>query len=256
MIVIHDSKKRRLFTSIVQIIKSSSSIVNIHLKKDSINIQGMNDSQVCLFDIQIQKNWFSEYDIMEDKMIHINSIILYNILSFGSDDTEKLQITPEEDTISIDFIHPKYNKYFNIPLIDYEYSWMNIPENEYDSEFSIPSKLINEICSQLIVFGDILTICCSQENITLYSKDITKGEMKVVISIDDLIDYSIIEDSTIEVRFSLNYIHKLCLNTNISSDIQFSVSKNMPLKITYLSQNEEYMLRFFVSPKIEDDDDD
>ena len=254
MIVIRDSKKRRLFTTMVQIIKSSSSIVNMYLKKDNMSIQGMNDSQVCLFDIQIQNSWFSEYDIIEDKMIHIDSTILYNILSFGSVDTEELKITLEEDTISLDFIHPKYDKFFNIPLIDYEYSWMSIPENDYDSEFSISSKLINEICSQLIVFGDVLTICCSQENITLYSKDITKGEMKVVISINDLIDYSIIEDSTIEVRFSLNYIQKLCLNTNICSDIQFSLSKNMPLKITYLSQNEEYKLHFFVSPKIEDDD--
>lgn len=262
MIVIQDSKKRRIFTILFQIIKSSSSIVHLHLKEDKMYIQVMDHSQVCLFDIEINKEWFAEYDDIHDMLIHIDTAIFYNILSCSSTDTQELKINVGEDegddieSIQVDFILEKYSKFFTIPLIDTDYSWMKIPSYEYDSEFTIPSKMICDICSQLMSFGDVLTIHCTEENIVLYSKDNTKGEMKVVISIEDLIDYSIIENATIVVQYSLNYIQKYCLNTNLSNHIQFSLSKEVPLRITYLSEeiNKDCNIQFFVSPKIEDFD--
>jgi proliferating cell nuclear antigen PCNA len=256
MITINDSKKRRIFTILFQIIKSCSSIVHIHLKEDKMYIQGMDHSQVCLFDIEFKQEWFASYDDINDTLIHIDTFIFYNILSFNSTDTKELKIILGEDgdSIQIDFNIDKYSKYFTIPLIDTDYSWMTIPSYDYDSEFTISSKIICEICSQLITFGDVLTIHCTEENIVLYSKDVTKGEMKVVISIDDLDDYSIIENTTIVVQYSLNYIQKFCLNTHLSNQIQFSISKEVPLKIAYLSQTDDCIIQFFVSPKIEDFD--
>jgi len=250
MIIIKDNaKKRRLFTTIFQIIKTCSSVVHIHLTQDAFSIQGMDHSHVCLFDIQFKMQWFDKYEVI-DMLINIDTIILSNILSFGVD-TAEIRIEPSEDTIQIDFIHSKYSKFFNIPLIDVDYSWMSIPTCEYDTEFLIPAKIIHEVCSQLITFGDILTICCTEENITLHTKDISKGEMKVVISIDDLIDYSIVEGEKIEVQYSLQYIQKFCLNTNICDNIHFSISKDAPLKISYLS-HEDCIIQFFIAPKIED----
>lgn len=258
MILLNDSKKRRIFTILFQIIKSCSSIVHIHLKEDRMYIQGMDISQVCLFDIEIKREWFSKFDDIKDILIHIDTVIFYNILSFNSTDTQELKINLGEDgdSIQFDFILEKFNKYFTIPLIDTDYSWMKIPSYEYDSVFTISSKMICDIFSQLMTFGDVLTIHCTEENIILYSKDLTKGEMKVVISIEDLVDYSIIENTTIVVKYSLNYIQKYCLNTNLSSQIQFSISKEVPLKITYLSETDDCIIQFFVSPKIEDYDSD
>jgi len=251
MIIIRDSIKRRLFSTIFQILKISSSIVHIHLTNDAFSIQGMDNSHVCLFDIQLKREWFEEYNMI-DSVIHIDTTILSTILSFGASDTNEIRITSEQDIIQIDFIHPIYNKFFQIPLIDADYSWMSIPNtSEYDTEFIVPAKIINEICSQLITFGDIVTFCCSEDNITLYTNDSSNGEMKVVIPIDDLMEYSIVEGETVQVQYSLRYIQRYCLNTNICNHIHFSISRDSPLKIAYLSTN--CLIQFFIAPKIDSD---
>jgi proliferating cell nuclear antigen len=162
----------------------------------------------------------------------------------------------EEDSLNVDLVskeHSKgeFDKYFKISLAEFDHQLMNVPEVDYDAEFSISSKKICEIVSQMMTFGTNININCSEEKINLITNGIT-GEMLVNIPIEDLTEYSIVEGGEINLSYSLNYIYKMCLTNKLSNEIIFNISEEYPMKIQYDLGDESYMI-FFIAPKISND---
>ena len=124
---------------------------------------------------------------------------------------------------------------------------MHIPSVEYDAEFSLSSKEIADICSQLSNFGNDIIIHCSNDNVRLTTNGLA-GEMRVDIPVDDLTSYSVVEDEEIVLTYSLVYIHKMCITNKLSPDIDFSLSNQCPMKITY-DLGDESSLIFYIAPK-------
>ena len=109
---------------------------------------------------------------------------------------------------------------------------------------------MSELISQLTLFGDTLDIKCSEETIDLIaSGDI--GKMLVNIPIDDLTEYGINEGEIIELSYSLNYIHKMCLTTKLATDVEFCISESYPMRIKY-DLGEDSQIMFYLAPKIKD----
>jgi proliferating cell nuclear antigen PCNA len=262
-ISISDKSKVDVFVSLFQLLKSSSNIVTIFFHEQHIHIQGMDKSQVCLFNININALWFNKYEYNgtndSDNKICINTQMFHTILSMTPDKyMVNIQFENNSDFLEIELIrHAQgegkgdFDKFFKLPLADIEVSLFDIPQIEYDAEFSINSKKIYEIVSQLSMFGDIMNIDCSEEKIEIISKGI-EGEMSVNIPIDDLSEFSISEGDQIDISYSLNYIHKMCISTRLALEISFSISDKMPLRINYDLGNDSSVL-FFIAPKIEDD---
>jgi proliferating cell nuclear antigen len=254
LLSITEKIKKDIFISLFQLLKSATSSITIIFLEDHAYIQGMDSSHVCLFDAKIYNNWFDKYEILENdsKNICVNSQILYSILSMSQEqDAVTFHYDGSADSIEIDLTNAKgeFNKYFKVPLIDMESDLLGIPDVDYDVEFSIKAKKMSELISQLATFGDVINMKCSEEKIDMICKG-DGGEMLVNIPIDDLSEFSISEGNIIDISYSLNYINKMCMTTKLSSEIEFSISDEMPLKIKYdLGNNSSVM--FFIAPKIE-----
>lgn len=258
-IQISDKKKKEAFVSLFQILKNCSSLITTKINSESLHIQGMDKSHVCLFDAKINSTWFSLFEIKKDINLSFDSSVFYSIISSKSD-SQDLIITMDddnEDTIHIHFIpqekeskkgHDCFKKFFKMPLTEYEYDEMAIPSVEYDAEFSLSSKQISDMFSQLSNFGNDIIIKCSEEEISLTTNGVT-GEMRVDIPIDDLSSYSIIEGEEIILTYSLSYINKMCITNKLSNDIEFSLSNNCPMKISY-DLGDNSLLQFFMAPKM------
>jgi proliferating cell nuclear antigen PCNA len=259
-IQISDKKKKDVFVSLFQTLKNCSSLISVKITTDVLHIQGMDKSHVCLFDAKINSTWFSSFEIKKDINLSFDSGVFYSIISSKSD-LQDLIITMEddnEDTMHIHFIPQEkeskksdcFKKFFKMPLTEYEYDEMAIPVVEYDAEFSLSSKQISDMFSQLSNFGNDIIIKCSEEEISLTTNGVS-GEMRVDIPIDDLSGYSIIEGEEIILTYSLSYINKMCITNKLSSDIEFSLSNNCPMKISY-DLGDNSLLQFFMAPKIND----
>jgi proliferating cell nuclear antigen PCNA len=252
-----EKSKKDIFIALFQLLKTTTSIIKINFNSDHIYIQGMDKSHICLFDIKFFSSWFTTYEIEEndEKTICICTQFFYNIISM-TQEKHKLNIHYEgnPDAIFIDLLCQEdagdYNKNFRLPLTELEMEVLNIPEVDYDAEFSMNAKKICELCSQLQIFGDIINIKCNEERIDLISTG-SGGEMSVNIPIDDLTEFSICEDENIDLSYSLNYITKMCLTSKLSSDIVFSISKDYPLRIKY-DLGSESSIMFYMAPRIDD----
>jgi proliferating cell nuclear antigen PCNA len=261
-LIILEKSKKDIFISIFGILKTCSSVVTMICKQDKIYIQGMDKAHICLFDITLQGSWFNEYQppMPEDnETVIIDSYIFYNILSI-IEDSQSLSLWYDfeapYDQFHIDFrslkednVKKDYDKFFNIPLLEVDSNLLDIPEVDYDVDFSIKAKKICDITSQLLIFGDIMNINCGQDDIFICCKGVG-GEMTVNIPIDDLSEYSIAEGETMNVNYSLTYLSKMCMTTKLSSEIEFGISTEYPMRIKYdLGEGSKFL--FFIAPKIE-----
>jgi len=254
-VIISNKHKKDLFVALFQALKNCSTLVNVNFKKDLLYIQGMDKSHICLFSVNIRKEWFDEYDIEEDTKICIDANIFHMIISNKNDGLNIVIRFETEDNLNVDLFsaeHSKgeFNKYFKIPLADFDYDELELPDVDYDAEFSIESKKICDIVSQMILFGSDININCSEEKIDLITNGIT-GEMLVNIPIEDLNEYSIVEGDIININYSLNYIHKMCLTNKLSNEVHFSISAEYPMKISY-DLGEESSIVFYIAPKMSD----
>jgi len=254
-VIISNKHKKDLFVALFQSLKNCSTLVNVNFKKELLHIQGMDKSHICLFSVNIRKDWFDEYDVDEDTKICIDSNIFHMIISSKNEGLNIVIRIESEDNLNVDLFsaeHSKgeFNKYFKIPLADFDYDELELPDVDYDAEFSIESKKICDIVSQMILFGSDINVNCSEEKIDLITNGIT-GEMLVNIPIEDLNEYSIVEGDVININYSLSYINKMCLTNKLSNEVHFSISAEYPMKISY-DLGEESSIVFYIAPKMSD----
>ena len=255
-VTISNKNKKDLFVALFQNLKNCTSIVSIRFEKEKLHIQGMDKAHICLFNVNIQKKWFDEYIIEEQTTVNIDTSIFHLVISTKQESHNMIIYYEGEDSINVDLVaqeHLKgeFDKHFKIPLVDFDYEEMVIPNVDYDAEFSISSKKICEITSQMMSFGTDINIKCCEEKIDIITNGIT-GEMLVNIPIEDLTEYAIVEDGIIDLKYSLNYINKMCLTNKLSSEIQFCISADYPMKIIY-DLGDDSSLIFFMAPKISED---
>lgn len=254
-VIISNKHKKELFVALFQTLKNCSTLVNVNFKQEIMHIQGMDKSHVCLFNVVIQKKWFDEYDVEEDKMVCIDSNIFHMIISNKNEGLNIVIQCESEDNLNVDLLYienskGEFNKHFKIPLADFDYEEMDVPNVDYDAEFSLTSKKICDIVSQMIMFGNDINVKCSEEKIDLITNGVT-GEMLVNIPIEDLNEYSIVEGEVIDLNYSLSYINKMCLTNKLSNEIQFSISADYPMKISY-DLGDESSIVFYIAPKLAD----
>ena len=248
--VIGENKK--IFIHIFQMIKMNTNLIHLKFYETYLHIQGMDNCHVSLHDISLFQTWFDLYEKSDNDEICIDANIFSQILSFGLNDTEKITILFGEENIDISLIGTNYNKEFSIPQIENDYPWMNIPsDTEYDAEFSIKTKLGQDFCNQLMIFGDTMKINCNENNIYFSTSGIN-GEMKVEIKSENLIDYSITEGEQVDIEYGINYIQKVFFLAKTFDIIYFSISKTLPLKLSFHLDYESSKLEFYIAPKIED----
>jgi len=256
-ILISDKRKKEIFISLISLLKNSSSVISASFDAEQIHIQGMDKSHVCLFDIKINKNWFNEYNVNEIAKVCFDPNVFHSIISTKSDNQD-LIIKMDYDNLDVLHINFKskeikkgeFKKTFKMSLIEYDYEEFNIPIVDYDTDFSLSSKQITDLFTQLSNFGSNITFNCSEENISLTTTSDT-GEMIVDIPVDDLTSFCIIEDETLMLTYSLLYLNKMCITNKLSNDIELSLSNNSPMKINY-NLGDDSSVTFFIAPKTVD----
>ena len=256
-IIVKNTDNINNLISILNLLKNLVSVIRIVLYEDHAYLQGLDKSQICLYDIKLFNDWFEHYEVNEtnidtlsiDLNILLNVLTIYEdsyfiVLSFCENSNEKINIefinenaenTENTKKTAIRF----YNKSFELPLIYIETDFLEIPNTLHDIMFLISSKIIHNLISQLSIFGDNLDITCDENNIFLMSSSVEKGTMKSAILFEELDDY----DVNVEDIFSVK----------ITENIKIFLSKDNPIKINY-KLNENSYANFYLAPKINDNE--
>lgn len=260
LLCISEKTKKELFVSLFYLIKSSTTSVSIMFKEDHMYIQGMDKCHICLFEIKIMSDWFFKYEKTDaDKEnICVDTSLFHTVISMATENHSLvLEYKGDPDTIYIKCVNDQgkkadFDKYFNIPLCEIEEDYFSVPELDYHLDFSMNSKKLSEIITQLSIFGDMLNISCGDEEKIMFKSEGTNGAMNVEVSTDDLSGFAISDDGKeLNICFGLNYLHKMCINPKLANEINISLSNDMPMKIEY-GLGKDSRCIFYLAPKSED----
>ena len=259
-LTINNPVKLEAFSAIFQNMKLFSDNVNISLDETGLFLQAMDAGRVSIVELSIPNDWFDSYSINSGMTIGLNSVIFHKILS-TRDKSQNIQIEADDnpDTLIVRFKSSDsavFDKTFEIPLVDIDSETMDIPTVEYQAEFSLPSVNFNNLMNQLKMFGENMDVDCSEDRIVLYSSSQDCGKMSVEIKIDDLNSFSIDEGERLAMSFSLLYLYNISQFHKISKEVELKFKRDYPVQLVYNLGAENAMLRFFLAPKIKDDDTD
>ena len=259
-------EKSRIFVTLLDILSSIMDEVNIEFRKNEIYIQTMDSGRISLFELVIKEDWFDKYEVTDTVVLGIKLSIINKILNcrhstqsinvkYNSDNEDKIDIS------LIDGTKGSFNKFYQTNLYDYDVELLNIPEVEADAVFTMNSITLFKLFDQLKHFGDNITIGCNHSSIqieTIESEDFT--EMKVEIPEVDIVEYSVVEDETINVEYAISplckalSIARLSKDSTISDNFTIHVSKESPIMIEFNLVGESN-IRFWIAPKISLSDD-
>jgi proliferating cell nuclear antigen PCNA len=242
---------------IFQNIKLITADINITFGTDKVHIQCMDPAHVAVLEVHIGSTWFDSYELsdnIEGLVIGVNANIMGKI--FGTrnksqditiecrDDTDTLSVRFESEDIN------EYNKSFEIPLMDLDIDMMEIPVEEYEAEFSLPSHIYASLMSQLKLFGETMNVECSEDKIMLNSSSIDTGKMSTEISIDDLNEFSIDEGRELNISYSLSYLCDVANFHKLSNEIELKLKDDFPIQLIYNLGTEDANVMFYIAPKI------
>ena len=191
---------------------------------------------------------------LTSKMVKNGSEVAYapaNGTGVGSGMGSSEAMNPTTNVIGDRRSPEAFDKHFEVALMDIESEIMQIPETEYQAEFSIGSTVFANIINQLKLFGDSLDIKCNEEKIELCSNSMEQGKMSVEIQMDDLTSFVIDEGGELQLSFSLTFMHNICLYNKISKEMEVKIGADYPMKIVYqLPGHDDAKMVFFLAPKI------
>jgi hypothetical protein len=130
---------------------------------------------------------------------------------------------------------------------------MIIPDIDYAAEFTLQSSVFSTLINQLKTFGDTLDLECTEQNIKLTAKSPECGTMAVEVPIDDLNAFSINEGEELNMSFSLQSLHHICMFNKVTKEINIRLCSEYPLSVVFPITEEDAHLRVYLAPKITDE---
>ena len=260
-LVITEPKKVKAFATIFKQLKNVTADVNIDFTEDTMYIQGMDSAHACLFELLLQKEWFTEYAVNKPFAMGIHCEFMFKMIEC-LEDGQKITMYMKEtaDKLSVDFDSLEdsntIRKSFEMPLMNIDSEHLQVPEMDYEADISILSDEFSDLISQLSIFGDDLQVNCNMETIDLTASG-EMGKMTAAIKEVNIVEYAIEEDTIVNLTISIKFIQTMCGFSKISDVAYLHCSNNSPVKLHYSMDDEDSAdscnyVRFFVAPKLDD----
>jgi DNA polymerase III sliding clamp (beta) subunit (PCNA family) len=146
-----------------------------------------------------------------------------------------------------------FDKYFDMKTMDLDEELLDIPDNEYSVDLILPTKMFVSLSQELSMFDDSVRVVCNQDNVELVAKGHT-GTMKVNMNIDDVLEYAIEENISLDMIYSIQYFQMMCQFHKLSDKVALGFSEETPMMMKY-ELDETSFVRFYLAPKLDDNDD-
>lgn len=260
IININELNKCTEFITIFKHIHKFATFIMLDFTENGLEVQGIDQTKSCVFELNITNNWFDEYSIEDNKSynIGVNAIILSKIFGiYNENQNICIEYLENENSILLTFVSDKlFKKEFNIPLIDVDNNKLDIKELDYDVEFSIATKILENVINDLKIFDSDLCLKCD-DNVISFSCSGVEGSMKCILydssgENDYINEYSCTEGINLNLTYSIKIFSMFCCFEKLSTMAKLEFGNDMPMRIYYQFGENNY-LSFYLTSKIVDE---
>jgi proliferating cell nuclear antigen PCNA len=261
-LVITDLKKAKQFTAVFQTLPSITEEINLHLREGELYMQGMDTAHVCIFEMKIDSEWFSEYEVDAAKVLGINVKLVGKVLNCRGVN-QQLAIVYDDahpDVLEFQFENgtkDEPNKYLTIPLYEFDTELLDLTTDEYQADIQMPAAKFSSLVEQLVSFGETITLVCNEEFLELTGGDGNTGTIRVPIKIEDLTEYMIEDGGHLKMTLAARYIKSISQFSKVFGCIWLHVDRAKPMNFYYdfdVDGSKKSYLKFYLAPKQGDDD--
>ena len=133
-----------------------------------------------------------------------------------------------------------------------------IPDTPYNATVKMPSSEFQRIVRDLQVLGDACTISCNKEGVR-FSVTGSIGTGNILLRANAAADkeedqVAIDMEEPVELNFALRYLNFFTKATPLSKTVIISMSPDVPVVVEYPFENEVGSIKFYLAPKIEEDE--
>ena len=277
---VKNTDKTSKFITIMKNMKSLVPEVNMHIVSSGIFIQGLDSSNVGLFELKLDKGWFDGWkgkDEME-YIIGLNCEVLSLIMNCYTTGQyiEFSYMENSSDELIIKFEGENHHdKMFEVKLMDIDQQLLEIPSTEYDADITMKSSEFNTLMAEASLFGDTLRVeLGSDENIYMNIEG-DNGVMRIRIKEENIVEYALAEEVEIKHAYALKYCLLYSKFSKMNKNVRLHLKDNTPLRIVYnlghwidgsdvsgnlyddVDADEEELrnyLSFHLAPKIDEDE--
>lgn len=252
-----------ILKKIMDSIKDLVNEANFDCSSSGISLQAMDSSHVALVALHLRNEGLSGFRSDRSMSMGINLQSMSKILKCaGNDDTITMKAEDNGDLVTFMFEHPKQTRvsHFALKLMDIDSEHLGIPDTDYQCVVTMPSQEFQRICKEVAILGDTVKISASKEGVKFgVEGELGSGSIvcKSTSSVDDEEDAVIIKvEEDVSLTFALRYLNFFAKATPLSSTVTLKMSPDVPLVCEYAIGDDGEMghLRYYLAPKIEDED--
>ncbi|KAF0987732.1 hypothetical protein HZS_5409 [Henneguya salminicola] len=229
-----------LFRQIIDALKDLVTDVNIECTAGGLRAQAMEPSHISLASLKITPDCFDSYRCDRNIVLGLNVASVSKILKcLEAGDFLSLSCGEKADTVNFCITSKKMDKIsnFELKLININPETLSIPDEQADTEISIPSSKFGQICRDLLNFGDTVKIISSKNSIELVS-DGSLGSARITLKPTSEIDDDDKEQSgklkiecheTVDQSYSLKFLSFFSKAQSLSKEFTISLFNSSPL---------------------------
>ncbi|KAK5990878.1 Proliferating cell nuclear antigen [Cladobotryum mycophilum] len=250
-----------LLKRLIDAIKDLVQDCNFDCNDSGIALQAMDNSHVALVSMLLKAEGFAPYRCDRNIALGVNLTSLTKVLrAAGDKDVVTLKAEDAPDVLNLLFESPEHDRVseYDLKLMDIDQEHLGIPETEYAATITMPAAEFRRICTDLAAMSESVGIEASKDGVKFSCNgDIGNGSvtLRSHTSVEDTSNsIQIALTEPVSLTFSLKYLVNFCKAAALSSQVKICLSSEVPLLVEYLVDTSNSYLRFYLAPKIGDDD--
>lgn len=237
--MIKDAKKIVEFIEIIKFTKCLTQYTTMMCDKDKMNIQLLDDTLICLLDVNFPCEWFDSYECEEPHIFSIQNTTITKLFSLYKKGSI-IETLVDDENYHLSYLNDKENKHFTIELIDIDKEILSTQETDTDLDFTIKTDLLESYLKDLSIYGETIDIIYKDD--TLYF--VGQGKTKIEIFESSLIELNVVDDHEFYGSFSIKYIKPFTKLKKVYKEVKFYLDDNKPLLM-----KPDKKINYFIAPK-------
>lgn len=235
---------------------------NFEFTPSGITLQSMDSAHVILVSLLLRSDGFESYRCDRTIPVGINMGSLAKIIrSASNDDSITLRADDNGESLNLVFEAPNAGRVsdYELKLMDLDVEQVALPDMSYDVSVRMPSEELQRVCRDLSAVGDSVNIEATKESVHFAVKG-ELGSGSIALRSSSPVDkkdggVAISMRQPANVSFSLKFLTQFTKATPLSETVRLEFSNECPMLIEYPIGEMGY-IRFYLAPKVEDDDED
>lgn len=233
----------KLLSNIVESVKDLNPHVNFDFTESGLHFQIMDTAHVSLSHLSLPKDTFKEYTCKKTMALGINLRSLNFVLKGSTGD---VTMQSQADKVKISVEKNSGSAVYMLHLLNVEGDYLDLSSEAYDAKAVIGSYAFGKMMKDMSEFSDTCHIHIQDQLTVSASGDIGQVEWKSTESECHA------DACTPPLLFSLPYLQLFSKASTVSKQIVLEMKGEEPLRITFPVGSG--FLRFYLAPKIEDDE--